>query len=114
MERTANEVSSGIETVNSAGQSFAQIEESVGKAADQIQAISFEIRDLALGSDQVFHSVEQINVAAQTSAASTQNIAAATEEQLASMEEISVACTSLSYMAEELHDKINEFKIYKN
>ncbi|WP_449600228.1 methyl-accepting chemotaxis protein [Paenibacillus sp. Marseille-Q9583] len=114
MERTANEVSSGIETVNSAGQSFAQIEESVDRVADQIQEISSEIQDFAQGSDQMFQSVEQINVAAQTTAASTQNIAAATEEQLASMEEISVSCASLSHMAEDLHDKINKFKIYKN
>lgn len=114
MERTANEVSSGIETVNSAGQSFTQIEESVDRVADQIQEISSEIQDLAQGSDQMFQSVEQINVAAQTTAASTQNIAAATEEQLASMEEISVSCASLSHMAEDLHDKINKFKIYKN
>lgn len=114
MEHASNEVSSGIEIVNSAGHSFAQIEKSVDRVAAQIQEVFSEVKDLASGTEQVFQSVEQINEAAQTSASGTQNIAAATEEQLASMEEISMSSASMAHMAEELHDKINEFKIYQN
>ncbi|WP_313638228.1 methyl-accepting chemotaxis protein [Paenibacillus sp.] len=114
MERASNEVSSGIETVNSAGLSFAQIEESVERVAGQIQEVSSEVHGLASGTEQVVGSVESINEVVQMTAFGTQNIAAATEEQLASMEEISVSSASLSHMAEDLHDKINKFKIYRN
>lgn len=114
MERTSKEVESGIEVVNSAGQAFAQIEESVDNVAAQIREVTNEVQDLAAGTEIVFRSVEEINTSAQTSASGTQNIAAATEEQLASMEEISASSASLAQMAEDLYDNLNGFKIYRN
>ncbi|MEK3686653.1 methyl-accepting chemotaxis protein [Paenibacillus sp. FSL R10-2736] len=114
MERTSKEVESGIEIVNSAGQAFAQIEESVDNVAAQIREVTNEVQDLAAGTEIVFRSVEEINTSAKTSASGTQNIAAATEEQLASMEEISASSASLAQMAEDLYDNLNGFKIYRN
>lgn len=111
MAQATEEVFSGIDLVNSAGQSFEQIKQSVNDVASQIQEVSSEVQELASGADQMLRSVEQINEVAQTSAAGTQNILAATEEQFASMEEISTSSNSLSQMAEDLQDKINQFKI---
>lgn len=112
MERATNEVSSGMDTVNTAGQSFKEIQQSVNDVASQIQEVTSEVQNLASGTEQMLRSVEHINEAAQASAIGTQNISAATEEQLASMEEISASSSSLSQMAEDLQDKINQFKIY--
>ncbi|UNK16273.1 methyl-accepting chemotaxis protein [Paenibacillus sp. N3/727] len=112
MERATTEVFSGMDTVNSAGQSFEQIQQSVNEVVSQIQEVSSEVQNLASGTDHMLRSVEHINEAAQTSAVGTQNILAATEEQLASMEEISASSSSLSQMAEDLQDKVNQFKIY--
>ncbi|GAV14848.1 putative methyl-accepting chemotaxis protein [Paenibacillus sp. NAIST15-1] len=41
----------------------------------------------------------------------TQNIAAATEQQLASMQEVTSSANILSSMAEELQEKIRQFKL---
>jgi methyl-accepting chemotaxis protein len=52
----------------------------------------------------------EIATGSKETSASTENIAAATEEQLASMEEVSNAAISLSYLADELQSMISRFK----
>ncbi|MGZ9584344.1 methyl-accepting chemotaxis protein [Paenibacillus marinisediminis] len=111
MERTANEVFNGIKMVTTAGQSFELIQQSVNMVAGQIQEVTSEVQDIASGTEQMLLSVEHINQAALNSATGAQSISVAAEEQLASMEEISSSSSSLSRMADELQDRIKQFKI---
>ncbi|GED66101.1 methyl-accepting chemotaxis protein [Lysinibacillus fusiformis] len=111
MEFTTNEVKTGIDNVNIAGESFEKIQHAINEVSVQIQEVSFSVQQMVAGADQMTKSMEQINEIAQSSAEGTQNISAATEEQLASMQEITASTSALSKMAEDLQEKINMFKV---
>ncbi len=108
MQFTTNEVKTGINNVNSAGESFEKIQHAINEVSVQIHEVSTSVEQMVAGADQMSKSMEQINGIAQSSAEGTQNISAATEEQLASMQEISASTSALSKMAEDLQEK-NEY-----
>ncbi len=111
MQFTTNEVKTGINNVNSAGESFEKIQHAINEVSVQIHEVSTSVEQMVAGADQMSKSMEQINGIAQSSAEGTQNISAATEEQLASMQEISASTSALSKMAEDLQEKTNMFKV---
>ncbi|MFJ6207413.1 methyl-accepting chemotaxis protein [Lysinibacillus sp. NPDC092081] len=111
MQFTTNEVETGINNVNIAGESFKKIQHAINEVSVQIQGVSSSVQQMVTGVDQMTNSMEQINGIAQSSAEGTQNISAATEEQLASMEEITASTSALSKMAEDLQEKTNMFKV---
>ncbi len=111
MQFTTNEVKTGINNVNSAGESFEKIQHAINEVSVQIHEVSTSVEQMVGGADQMSKSMEQINGIAQSSAEGTQNISAATEEQLASMQEISASTSALSKMAEDLQEKTNMFKV---
>lgn len=111
MEQTVNEVSSGIVLVNTAGDAFEQIENSVSLVANEIHQVVSSVLQLTTGAEKIGKSVYLISEVAEMNASGTQNISAATEEQLASMEEISASALSLSNTAHELQQIISRFKV---
>ncbi|MEY9977504.1 methyl-accepting chemotaxis protein [Lysinibacillus sp. RC79] len=111
MQFTTNEVETGINNVNIAGQSFEKIQHAINEVSVQIQGVSSSVQQMVAGVNQMTKSMEQINGIAQSSAEGTQNISAATEEQLASMQEITASTSALSKMAEDLQEKTNMFEV---
>ncbi|MEG0261057.1 MAG: HAMP domain-containing methyl-accepting chemotaxis protein [Lysinibacillus sp.] len=111
MEQTTSEVTNGIEVVNKAGESFAQIRMSVDNVSDQLQSVSAAAQQITVGVNKVLQSEEKLAEIAEEAANGTQNVAAATEEQLASMEEIASAADSLANLAENLQGQIEYFKV---
>ncbi|MGE7673840.1 methyl-accepting chemotaxis protein [Lysinibacillus sp. NPDC094403] len=111
MHFTTNEVETGINNVNIAGESFKKIQHAINEVSMQIQGVSSSVEQMVTGVNQMTESMEQINKIAQSSAEGTQNISAATEEQLASMQEITASTSALSSMAEDLQEKTNMFKV---
>jgi methyl-accepting chemotaxis protein len=111
METASSEVMSGIHVINSAGESFSQIEGSVNQVTEQIYEVSTGTKEMTVGSDQIVQSMKFIAEHGEIAAAGTQEVSAATEEQLASMEEITSSAISLSKMAEDLQVLIRKFKV---
>lgn len=111
MEKTTNEVTDGIEVVNKAGESFAQIRISVDEVANQLQDVSAAAGQISIGADQILQSERTLAEIAEKAASGTQNVAASTEEQLASMEEISASAESLAHLAVDLQEQIEFFKV---
>lgn len=111
MQFTTNEVKTGINNVNSAGESFEKILHAINEVSVQIHEVSSSVEQMVAGADQMSKSMEQMNGIAQSTAEGTQNISAATEEQLASMQEITASTSALSKMAEDLQEKTNMFKV---
>ncbi|MGE7695145.1 methyl-accepting chemotaxis protein [Lysinibacillus sp. NPDC094177] len=111
MHFTTNEVVTGINNVNIAGEAFKKIQHAINEVSMQIQGVSSSVEQMVTGVNQMTESMEQINTIAQSSAEGTQNISAATEEQLASMQEITASTSALSKMAEDLQEKTNMFKV---
>ncbi|MFC8687395.1 methyl-accepting chemotaxis protein [Brevibacillus porteri] len=111
METTTSEVSAGIEVVHEASKAFQEILSGTTEVARQIQQVTTATHHMTTGAEQAVHSIETIATTAETTAFGTQNISAAAEQQLASMEEISSSAASLSKMADELHESIQQFKV---
>jgi methyl-accepting chemotaxis protein len=111
MEYATKEVLEGIGVVETAGNSFEQIRQSVSEVAGQIQEVSSAVQQMSAGTEQMVHSVKLIREITESTASGTQEVSASTEEQMASMEEISSSSASLSKMAEELQTLISKFKV---
>lgn len=111
MESATKEVVEGIGIVNTAGNSFEDIRESVDNVTTQIQEVSSAVQQMANGANQIVQSIQFISDMADNSASSTQNVSLSTEEQMASMEEITSSANHLSKMAEELQMLIGKFQI---
>jgi methyl-accepting chemotaxis protein len=111
MDAAKGEVLSGIEVVNTAGNSFEQIERSINNVTVQIQEVSSAVQQMAASSEQIVQSMKMISQISESSSGQTMAVSSATEEQLAAMEEISSAANTLTKMAEALQSLIEKFKI---
>lgn len=111
MKTATTVVSSGVSAVDIAGRSFQQIQGSVHEVADQIEEVSASVHAMASGADGVVNSMGIITSVSETTVAGAQQVSSATEEQLASMEEVSASAKSLSYLAEQLQEQIDRFKV---
>ncbi|MED3562080.1 methyl-accepting chemotaxis protein [Bacillus xiapuensis] len=111
MEAATNEVSTGIEIVNDAGNSFEDIKDSIHEVTSQIQEVTSAVQEMAAGSEQIAQTVKLITQVAESTAAGSQEVAAATQEQSISMKEVTKSANYLSNMAEELQKLIGRFTI---
>lgn len=111
MDTGTKELATGINVVNAAGESFAQIHHSVSEVATKIKYVSTVSKKVSTQSNQVVESISSIQTVAEASVSGTQNVSAASEEQLASMEEINASAVSLAKMAEELQNLVGKFKV---
>lgn len=105
------EVTRGLQTVNLAGASFEQIQQSIQAVTDQIQEVAASTQQLSGGSEQVVSTMQSMAMNTQNAVSSTQNVSAAAEEQLASMEEVAASSEALAQLAGELQELIKQFKV---
>ncbi|SEF90595.1 methyl-accepting chemotaxis protein [Paenibacillus sp. UNC499MF] len=111
MEQGTREVNEGLHLVNQAGSSFNEIRGAVDEVSLNIQVVSAAQEEMTARVSEVLSSMNQILEVTNEVVGGTQNIAASTEQQLASMEEITSSANVLSSMAEELQEKITQFKL---
>lgn len=114
MEDVKDKVTQGIEAVDTSGNSFKLISESVVGAAKVIQSASDAMHEVTDEASTVTQAIHHIRSLSQEAASSTETISAAAEEQLASVEEIASSSTDLSSLAEQLQQLVGRFKIYKD
>lgn len=111
MDRSKNDVASGVVLVNAAGQDFADISISVGELSTQIRDISASVQEMAAGSQRIIHSVKDVQTVSQKTAMDTESISAAMEEQSAAMQEISASSQELAKLAGTLSAAVNHFRV---
>ena len=111
MNEATKEVVEGIEIVNTAGESFEQIQVSFSEVTNQIHEVSAAAQQISAGTVSVVESTHLISNLVEISTANTQNISAAIEEQLASGEEIAASSPTLSEIANESQKFIRNFKL---
>lgn len=111
MVTAASDVKTGISIVQDTGESFKMIEESVHELVTLFEEVFYALNQLKDNTKVINTSIMEVNSMASESAASTENVSAATEEQVASMEEIAASSSSLSQLANDLQEKIKQFKI---
>ncbi|HJV45145.1 MAG TPA: methyl-accepting chemotaxis protein [Bacillota bacterium] len=111
METTNKEVTQGMNTVQTAGEAFAKIKQTIDHVASQTLEVSNTVMQLSESEEQVVRSIDQITKIAEDTNSGTQTVAASTEEQLASMQEIASSAAALSDLAQELQEELLKFKV---
>ncbi|MFD0590311.1 methyl-accepting chemotaxis protein [Paenibacillus sp. GCM10027627] len=111
MGAATEEVASGIEAVHSAGKAFVHIQGSVNSVNDQIHEVTSSIQQMAVGTEQIVHSMSFITGISSSTGSMAQEVSGETDKQLSSMEEVSDSARSLSHMASQLQLTIEKFKV---
>lgn len=105
------EVEAGIHAVQTAGQSFAEIEGSIQNINEQISGVSDASQQMSHETHELVVAFEQINRITLASSEGTYDVSASAQEQLASVEEIAAASRMLSGLAQELQESISKFSV---
>ncbi|MDF2565236.1 MAG: methyl-accepting chemotaxis sensory transducer with Cache sensor [Massilibacillus sp.] len=108
---STNGVKTGIEVVESAGDTFKSIADAVESLSLQIHGITEAIDQITAGSQSLVSSVQNVDKAAKENAGETQSVSAATEEQSASMQEIAASSRVLADTAADLQSAVTNFKV---
>jgi len=111
MQAGTADVKFGIEVVNSAGETFVQIAGSINQVVTQIQDVSATVEEMAISSQLILSSVNQIEGISKDNLAQSQSVSAATQEQTASSERIASTSQTLTKMVQDLQGVINKFHI---
>lgn len=111
MKNGKQEVRTGVNMVNNAGQVFDSILDLVKTSSNQVREISAEIDLVSQGSQSIVRAMDEIAAVSKESASETQTVSAATEEQSASMEEIASSSQALAALAEELRAAVSKFTV---
>ena len=104
-------VKTGINIVESAGDTFKAIADAVGRLSAQIKEITESIDQIASGSQSLVLSVHNIDKVSKENAAEAQSVSAATEEQSASMQEIASSSQALAQTSTDLMSAVVNFKV---
>ncbi|AKG37233.1 methyl-accepting chemotaxis protein [Paenibacillus durus] len=104
-------VSSGMDAVLAAGNSFDTIYSSIQGVAVQMAKVTDISQDISKSTQQLVSTFEHISAVADNTAAGTESVSAASQEQLATMEEITSSASALAKMSEELIGMVNKFKV---
>ncbi len=104
-------VNDGIETVNEAGKSFADIVHDVNYMASQMQDVSAVVEEISAGTHNMLEGIENVSRISNEASGNSQNVAAASEQQTALMKEVANAAENLTGMAADLQNSMKSFKL---
>jgi len=111
METGNQTTQQGISMIESAGNSFKTISESVSGISSGMQDVSKTVESLYNNTTVLSDSMDTLTHLSTKSLEGIESIAAAVEEQAALAREVSDVATNLSEMSSELGDDIRHFKI---
>ena len=106
-----NGVNNGVSVVKLAGDTFKKIADSVVQLSRKVSEISDAIDQIAVGSQALVESVQEIDIVSKKNAEESHLVSVATEEQAASMQEIASASQGLAQISYELQEEIVKFKV---
>jgi methyl-accepting chemotaxis protein len=111
MDEQKNLVSQGVEKVNTAGESFAQIATLVNSLAQEIGTVQSAAKEAADGGESTMAATKVAQEATGVILSEVTNVSAAAEEQAASTEEIASSSQVLAQMAQDLSNLSAQFKV---
>ncbi|MFS0785071.1 methyl-accepting chemotaxis protein [Shouchella sp. 1P09AA] len=111
MDQSTNQVNKGIEVVQTAGQSFGEIQTFVQDVAIEVNESAKNVASLGQDSQAFVTTFQDLSSISEQASASMQNISASTEEQLASMEEIAASVEQLGEVANNLKQLTSQFHV---
>ncbi|WP_042346917.1 methyl-accepting chemotaxis protein [Bacillus massiliigorillae] len=111
MHSVKTEVVEGLDIVSKTEVSFKEIVSNMSEMKDKITDMAATVQQLSASAEEVTASVNNISTLSHDASENTQGVAANTEEQFATMEEIATSSNSLSNLAQELQQQVDQFKI---
>ncbi len=111
MDTVSQEVHTGLQAVQQAGQTFARIADEITHIAEQIQESSAVAEQMSASSEQVSASIDETAAIAKLSADHAQHVATASSEQLTAMEQLAASAESLSRMAQESSELVKQYQV---
>ncbi|MFH1149821.1 MAG: methyl-accepting chemotaxis protein [Actinomycetota bacterium] len=111
MEEGTERVESGRTVAEDTGEALRGMMESSRTAARAASEISRAIQEIAVNTDRVFDSINDIAAIAQETAASTEEVAATINEQRVSTEDVAGESMSLARLAAKLQELTQGFKL---
>ncbi|BAU29455.1 methyl-accepting chemotaxis sensory transducer with Cache sensor [Aneurinibacillus soli] len=114
MNKGTEEVSTGVQAVDEAGLIFQNIMDSVESISTQISQISVSSEEMAISAENILKSGQDMLVISRQSAGNSRDVAGYAQEQISSIDQIAAASASLSRMALELEESMQQFKTDKS
>ncbi|MEH6942315.1 methyl-accepting chemotaxis protein [Bacillus sp. JJ722] len=111
MNHVKNEVKEGIQIVEHTEVSFKEIVNSMLRMSERITNTAATVQEMSASAEEVSATVGNIHSQAKQALELNRTVAASAEEQLATMEEINASAASLSNLAIELKEQVNQFKL---
>lgn len=111
MREGIRSVEQGIEVVSKAGEVFNTIHFSIAEVATQIQEVSASVNEMTEGTEHSVYAISMISGSAGETVEMTFGVVGMTEEQTSTSEEISASSEALARLAEELNEKVNQFRV---
>ena len=111
MVNGTDKVQKGSDSVNAAGQAFADILEVVNAVNQVAESISTTMQELQHNVQRIVESTTEVECSAKAVAAEAETVSAATEEQSAGMDDIASSSQSLSELAQKLQTASSRFKV---
>lgn len=111
IETVKSSVNNGIQLTSETAVQFKEIMLSISNVSDKIQEIANQTEQLTEDFTSVAEKNVHVSKLFSINSESTNEIATATEEQLASMEEIQIAASSLTSVSDSLNEMVHRFKI---
>jgi len=111
LEGAYKEVEEGSRQMEKTGITFAQINQSALKMAEEIKGVSNNLSMIASGNEMVYQSIETIASISQESAAGIEETASAIQTSHRSIEEVSNQSNQLANLSQDLNNLILHFKL---
>ncbi|SEL86590.1 methyl-accepting chemotaxis protein [Paenibacillus sp. OK003] len=111
VEGSTQHVSEGLQTIEDAGQAFANITLHIQDLSAEMLDVSAVVEELTSGSEAVMTSINEVSAVVEDTASATEEVSAMTEEQLASLQEMAETSKQLNDMSDALDQLVNRFKL---
>lgn len=105
------EVEQGTRHIQTTSVTFNSIDEAVTGMVDTINGIAKNLAELAVNSQVLNHSIEEIASISEESAAGIEETTATSQQSSSSMEEVAAGAEELTHLAEQLHVLVRQFKL---
>ncbi|MGH4140912.1 methyl-accepting chemotaxis protein [Clostridium sp.] len=111
MDNGSIAVNDGINMVNQAGKSFADLLEDINYIATQMEDVSSVTEEISAGTHNMLGAIENVAKISTESSGNAENVVAASQEQTALMKEVANAAENLTEMAVELQSLMSNFRL---
>ena len=105
------EVKKGTAQITDTSETFDNISAAVNRMSTNIHSITENLQGIATKTDHINRSIDEIAAITEESAAGVEQTTATIEETVSTMEEIANSTDQLATMAEDLNNKMQQFKL---